>query len=452
MFQIIFLGSMISAIVIVFQWLAYHPGSVTLIWPTFNISVELTLMQAIAALIFMIIFVMIILRILIILSYTPKKCKRWQIERRREKGYQAISKGLIAAGAEDTATARRLITKAYKCLTSDPLLDLLEMRIILLEGEYEKAHRKLIIMKDQVDTKLLGLRGLYMEAENQNESGAAANFARDALKERPGLPWAVKAMLKYFSLSSQWEEALQILETNSKNGPFKRIEYNRKRAVLLTALALRELMNHPEKAKMHALAAHNLDSSLVPAATTAAKACAILGDFRKASKILETTWKREPHPDIANTYVNLHPKDSALDRLKRSEILNQKNPDHKEGKYAIVNAAIHARQWGKARSVLTTILQDNPTDRACLLMAKIEEGEHSHRGRVREWLIHALKTPKSPTWIADGQIADFWEPVSPVTGELDAFKWKVPFQKIHNSESEINYCDLINESLTCKNH
>ena len=34
--------------------------------------------------------------------------------------------------------------------------------------------------------------------------------------------------------------------------------------------------------------------------------------------------------------------------------------------------------------------------------------------------------PRDPAWTADGFVSERWLPVSPVTGRLDAFEWKVP--------------------------
>ncbi|NGP16653.1 hypothetical protein [Devosia aurantiaca] len=59
-------------------------------------------------------------------------------------------------------------------------------------------------------------------------------------------------------------------------------------------------------------------------------------------------------------------------------------------------------------------------------MAEIEEGQSSDQGKAREWLARAMRAPRDPAWTADGIISDEWEPLSPVTGRLDAFEWKVP--------------------------
>jgi HemY protein len=41
-------------------------------------------------------------------------------------------------------------------------------------------------------------------------------------------------------------------------------------------------------------------------------------------------------------------------------------------------------------------------------------------------LFRSVRAPRDPAWTADGIVSDEWEPVSPVTGRLDAFEWKVP--------------------------
>jgi HemY protein len=60
------------------------------------------------------------------------------------------------------------------------------------------------------------------------------------------------------------------------------------------------------------------------------------------------------------------------------------------------------------------------------MMGEIEEGQTSDQGKAREWVNRAVRAPRDPVWTADGITAEEWEPVSPVTGKLDAFEWRVP--------------------------
>jgi HemY protein len=58
-------------------------------------------------------------------------------------------------------------------------------------------------------------------------------------------------------------------------------------------------------------------------------------------------------------------------------------------------------------------------------MAEVEAGENGDQGRVRQWLTRALSAPRDPVWTADGQVFEQWRPISPISGRLDAFEWKV---------------------------
>ena len=58
-------------------------------------------------------------------------------------------------------------------------------------------------------------------------------------------------------------------------------------------------------------------------------------------------------------------------------------------------------------------------------MAALERAEGDD-GRAREWLGRAVNAAPDPAWTADGYVSDRWLPLSPVTGRLDAFEWRVP--------------------------
>ena len=50
--------------------------------------------------------------------------------------------------------------------------------------------------------------------------------------------------------------------------------------------------------------------------------------------------------------------------------------------------------------------------------------------RVRQYLAKAVRAPRDPAWVADGLVSERWAPVSPVTGKLDAFEWRVPVERL----------------------
>ena len=101
-----------------------------------------------------------------------------------------------------------------------------------------------------------------------------------------------------------------------------------------------------------------------------------------------------------------------------------------------------ARDFARAREMLTPILTQRPTQKALILMAELEEAETGDRGRAREWLARAVRAPRDPAWTADGVVLEEWAPVSPVSGKLDAVEWKLPVAEIEGPRIEIDKAEL----------
>lgn len=429
-----------------FAWFADNPGTVTLQWPWLNGSEPLAvdLLVAIIALAVTIFAAILAWTVVVAILTSPRTFGRWREGKRRDKGYAALSQGLVAANAGNAPLARRLTKESSKHLDNEPLVGLLDAQTALLEDNHDSARRCYTTMLEKDETRLLGLRGLYLEAEYEGESEAAGHFAREAVKANPGTPWATQAMLRSQTAERNWEEALKTLDLNRSAGMFDKDEYSRKKAAILTALAMDEEDASPDKARSHALAAHKLVPTLAPAAVTAARLCTRLNDMRKAAKVLETTWKAEPHPDVADAYIHLRAGDSILDRLKRAETLDGKRSNTIDGQLCIAQVAIDASKYDTARDALEAAFRIEPTERACLLMADLEEAENTGMGRVREWLARAVHAPRDKAWVADGVVAEEWAPASPVTGEIDAFEWKQPVEQLALSGKTVDYTSLLN--------
>jgi HemY protein len=184
----------------------------------------------------------------------------------------------------------------------------------------------------------------------------------------------------------------------------------------------------------------NLAPTLIPAAAHAGRLVGASGDLRRAARIVETAWKENPHPDLADTYAHLRPGDSARDRLARVEALVEKTPGNVEGALAVARAALDAQEFAIARKALAPLLIV-PTQRVAMLMAELEETQHGDEGRAREWMTRAIHARRDPAWTADGHVSDRWMPVSPVTGRLDAFQWKVPVAEMESEGALIESDD-----------
>lgn len=346
--------------------------------------------------------------------------------RRRARGYQAVSRGMVAVGAGDPIAARRYAGEAERLLGHEPLTLLLKAQAAQVSGNRAAAEAAFTQMMEEDETRVLGLRGLFVEARRRGDNLAAREYASEAVRIAPAAAWASDAVLEARSAERDWRGALEAIDRRASLGLLDKAAAKRQRAVLLTADALDRAESDPEGALRSSQDAVKLAPDLVPAAALAGRLLSHRGDLRRAAKIVETAWRSQPHPELAEVYLNLRPGDSALDRLARAETLQRLSNHAPEGQLAVARAALEAREFERARRALQPLLEDRPTMRACLLMADLEEAEHGRTGRSREWLARATRAPRDPAWIADGVVSDRWAPVSPVTGRIDAFVWQAP--------------------------
>ncbi len=433
MIRVLFFFALLFAVAMGFAWMADLPGTIQISWPVYeggqqvgtDIWEQSPAIVALAAAIFLAIFLAIVWVVRVVLK-SPQIASRFFRRRRKDKGYNALSQGLIALGTGNAKLARRYALDADKLLDDEPAAKLLLAQTAQLAGKDDEARQRFEAMLEDPATKALGLHGLFIEAERHREPVAARHYAEEAAKTSPGLEWAGKAVLGYQAVAHHWDEALKTLERNYAAKMLDKKTYRRQRAVILTALATKLEDGEPERAYSLAKEAHGLALDLVPAAVLTSRLATRRGDIRKASKVLEATWRLFPHPELAETYAHVRTGDSAVDRLKRVKSLSAQRANTPEGALAIARAAMEAREFEEARKQLKKVLQSEPTRQAFLLMAEVEEAEHGDRGRTRDWLARAVSAPLDKVWMADGIISAEWQPVSPVTGKLDAFQWATP--------------------------
>lgn len=422
------------------SWLADRPGQIIIQWPWLDTGFEVSLLfgalmmvAAMGAAIALWIFARSIWK-------SPGAIGGFFSGRRRDKGYKALSTGMIAVGVGDLALARKYAAKARKLIGEEPMTLMLEAQAAQLAGDATKARQSFEAMLDQDETRALGRRGLYIEAQRRGDADEAMEMAKAATGDgKKIVGWAGSALFDMQTAAEDWQGALITLSQNHSNKHLSKEQFRRQRAVLLTAQAF--ALEGEEKASIGMrpllLDACKLAPGLVPAATKAAEILNDLKEYRKASKLIEAAWRVEPHPELASSFAYIKTGDTALDRLKRIRSLYALMPDHLEAKIAMARACLDAREWAEARKLVEPLAESHLTPRLCMLMAELEEGENNDFGLVRQWLARAVGAHRDPVWTADGQVGDAWQPTSPLTGKLDVFEWKVPVRELAHSSRPI---------------
>jgi len=420
-------------------WLADNPGELTMHWRGYEIRTSFVVgVGAMALAAFLVLFVY---RIVSSFLDTPAGVSAFLEKRRQHKGFLALSRGMVAVAAGDAGDAKRYAAQAHKLLDAPPLTLLLAAQAAQLEGDEASATGYFERMLDAPETEFLGLRGLFIQARRAGDRERALAHARRAFDLRPQTPWAAQAVFEIEAAEEDWDAALKTLDREVSAKVIARDKARRRRAVLLTAKAMTaaEAAHGQvgearkaafEKAAGLALDAVALEPTFAPTVALAARLCGETGRARKAARLIENAWTVEPHPDLADAWLELVDGESGYDRAVRARVLAGRNLDHIESRILLARGAIGARDWMAARDALAVYVgadaSEMPTQRICELMAEIEEGAFGDRGAARGWLARALHAPEDPQWADDGYRSPRWSPINPMTGAFDTLVWTSP--------------------------
>src|SRR5947209_1121547 len=265
-------------------WFAERPGDVAITWQGRRIDTSvMVLTAAVAAIAVATVMLWSILRAIL---RAPDVVSRYMRIRRGERGYLAVSQGLIAVGSGDARAAKRFTAEAVRIAPREPLTLLLNAQSAQLSGDHDTAVATFQDMANRDDTRVLGLHGLFVEAQRPADHSAALTYAEEAARHASVPVWAAQAVLEFRCVAGDWSGALERLDRNLKSRLIVRRTYRRQRAVLLTAQAQAIAATDRERATALAREAAKLAPDLVPAAALAAKLLGEAGERRKAARIL----------------------------------------------------------------------------------------------------------------------------------------------------------------------
>ncbi|MEG9884526.1 MAG: heme biosynthesis HemY N-terminal domain-containing protein [Hyphomicrobiales bacterium] len=437
----------IIALAVILAQLADGSGTVGIDWSGYIIT--MSAFTAGCIILVLIAAIMMLWRLLRALSAGVSTAGGFFAHRRRQKGRDALSKGMLAAGCGDLGEAvhyTRLAVRNHR--SDDPLLRCLRAQTAQLEGNRKQARRVYDEMTQHDETRTLGLRGLFNQSREDGRYKEARGFAEQALVLNPQLNWASSAMLAIHCAESNWPAVIDLIDTQKRNGLFDAKAACRKIAVVKTAQAIESADQTPNDALKYALKAHDLAPDLAPAAEIACRLLGERGNTSKAMRVVEKTWQLNPHRTLLEAYARLRPDERAKSRLKRVRKLIERCDGGEEGSIALARIAMEVGERELARESLSSLVDERPSVSVCSLMAEIESGDAGDDGKVREWLARAVRAPRDKAWVAQGYVSGRWLPVSPLTGALDAFSWRYPPESISEHGEANKFVSLHTPALT----
>ena len=357
-------------------WLVLRPGEVSIEWFGYRLDTSVgililavAVLAAVAALMY---------RFWRFLLDAPRDLAQRVRAGKRQRGYQALTQGMVAVAAGEREEAARWARKADTLLDEPPLTMLLSAQAAQLSGDEAAARRYFTAMLDNEETRFLGLRGLLTQALREGDETRALDLALRAHALRPRTPWVLHSLFDLSQRRGDLETAERTLEESVRAKALPRPEAERKRAVLLLERALSARNGGDGAALDLVRAAHKLAPGLIAASALFAELLIEANDGRKAARVIEAAWALAPHPELARLYLVARPNQDSIERLKTLGRLAERNRSHPESHLARARAALEARLWGEARRHLQAAagpggLEGTPRESVCRLMAELEE-------------------------------------------------------------------------------
>ncbi len=415
-------------LVAVSLFIAERPGSVSIMWQGWRVDTSLAIL--VLAIVALTLVVGLAFRLLRGIVFGPRALVRARRERRRRKGYRALTQGMVAVAAGDAEEAQRFARKADVLLAEPPLTLLLSAQAAQLNGDEHAARKYFTAMLKRPETEFLGLRGLLNLAMRDRDEAAALRLVERAHELRPRTPWVLTSLFELQTRKGQWAAAQGTLAEAVKRRAIEATTGRRHRAaVLYERSTTAEAGGLPRDALIYAEEAQAAAPDFAPVVCRYAALLHRDGRTKKAAKAIEGAWRQAPHPHLATCYADLYLNEQPLERLKRIERLASLNSDHPESHVALATASLAAQLWGEARRHLErAVAGGEPTARICRLMAEIAEAEHQDGAAARDWLARAATAPADPVWLCKtcGTEHAVWTSLCSNCRSFDSLAWETP--------------------------
>ncbi len=415
-------------------WLANRPGTIDISWQGWII--ETTVGFATACLIILVIITAVVYHWWRRLISLPKIVRKYHKEQQKNRGFQAVTRGLIAVAAGDDITANRQAKKASVLLHDQPLTQLLSAQAALMKGDQSSAKEHFTALLENPEGAFFGLRGLLTNALQRGDTAEALKIARQAHEKEPKRPWIVKILFDLETRATNWQKAHDLLPKAVKLGSFSKKEAHEHEAAILIAESIAaENIGQIDEALKLAKKAYKKRTDFIPAILQIAQLHLKMGKKTLAEKLIKTTWKHIPHPQLADFWAYMRQDHLPLDQVKWAEKLVAVNPDHIESRIALIKAAMKASLWGVARTQLTAALKNAPTKRVYHLFAQLEQKENHDDSQARHWLEKMTEADPDAKWVCQntGAIFGEWTPLSPADHSFNSLKWQIPRHPIQTS-------------------
>lgn len=414
---------------------------------------NLTPLKAVIALVVLVLAIWLLLKLAALLVAVLKfingddtVLSRYFARNRQEKGYEALSEGLMALASGEGDAAMAKARKAERYLHKPALTNLITAQAAEMKGDGRTAEEVYKRLLSNEKTRFVGVRGIMRQKLAQGDTDTALKLAQTAFALKPRHQEVQDTLLQLQAQKKDWKGARETLRAKLKSGNLPRDVHKRRDAVLALSEAKGVLDEGNDiLAREEAIEANRLSPDLVPAAVMAARGYIAQGSKRYAVRVLRKAWDAQPHPDLAAAFAAIEPNETPRARLKRFAKLTGATPDHPETRMLNAELQIAAEDFPAARRALGDLVESAPNSRNMTIMAAIERGEGASDAVVKGWLARALSAPRGPQWVCDKcqHIHAEWVPSCENCHAFDTLSWRAPPESSVTSASGFEMLPLI---------
>jgi HemY protein len=420
-------------------WLADRPGTAHIVW---HDTVIETSAAFLALCVFAVAFAIhLVFRLWHFLRYGPS---RWRLRRKLSKiqqGQDQLTLGLIAVASGNATEAGRLAVAARKNVGNAVAAQWLQAQAAQLASDHVAARAIFRTLAANADAAVLGYRGLITEAKRAGKWEEVDQLMTELYRIKPATPWLSVIRMESSARRQQWVEAESALSHAVTAHLMDSDKGRRTRAALRIAVSRSAAATGQETESLQAAEeAARQAPEWLPALINLSETLAKSKHKRAATRIIERTWKSQPHPQLAQI-LRLQSNDN-LDAYKQVEHLCRASENTIESHIALAEAAMAAEIWGEARRHLMQAVADKTaTQSVYRMLARLERRERGDERAATSWFMKVAEAPADPTWLCRtcGGTHSEWQPLCGHCGAFDTIEWQRQGQsrpqvaEVHNS-------------------
>ncbi|MBO6504909.1 MAG: hypothetical protein JJ850_05910 [Kordiimonadaceae bacterium] len=346
-----------------------------------------------------------------------------QVIKRQSRGFKLLNQSLVALSSGDAGRAKALIEQAEVLLPPQPMVHLIAAEAATRSGDHTAASKRYAALEDTDDGRLLGLRGLLVEARRTGHESEALRLARVAFEENRKSPWVLKTLFALEVAAGNWREAETALEKVAREKLLEAQTVSRHKGALAYAEATELKLKGEKPAARKALKkAISARPDFMPAVVSLSRLELSEGKKSAASKVITDAWSKEPHPSLATAFKEIDTAESTADWLKRVRTLIKTTDTHPQSKLILVDALMDANEYEAARPVLDGLLKESPSRAAWQYKLALAHVLKEDPDPIETALKHASDGAK---WRCTncGHEPKGWSPLCPSCQSFDTLLW-----------------------------